>query len=47
MGYGRKDYNPFVPWFKLIGSFFGAILSVLWILHIILYMLFTVRNRGG
>ncbi len=43
-GAAREHYNPFVPWFKLLGCFFSAILSALWILHIILYMLFTVRG---
>ena len=37
----REHYNPFVPYLKLIGGFFSAILTILWIIHIILYMLFT------
>ncbi len=41
----REHYNPFVPWFKLVGCFFSVILTLLWFLHIILYMLFTVRRR--
>jgi len=36
----REHYNPFVPYLKLLGGFFSSILTVLWILHIILYMLF-------
>ena len=40
---GREHYNPFVPWLKLLGGFFSVALSILWLLHIILYMLFTVR----
>ncbi len=30
-----------MPWLKLLGGFFSVALSALWILHIILYMLFT------
>ena len=38
----REHYNPFIPWFKLLGGLFSIVLSTLWVLHIILYMLFTV-----
>jgi hypothetical protein len=41
----REHYNPFVPYLKLLGGFFSSILTVLWILHIILYMLFDVRAQ--
>lgn len=36
----KKTYNPLVPWFKLILSVFGGLLSLLWVIHIILYVLF-------
>ena len=32
-----------MPYLKLLGGFFSTILTILWILHIILYMLFDVR----
>ena len=34
-----------MPYLKLLGGFFSSILTVLWILHIILYMLFDVRAQ--
>ena len=37
----RKHYNPFVPYMKLIGGIFSIILSLIWIIHIIIYMLFN------
>ncbi len=43
----REHYNPFVPYLKLLGGFFSTILTILWILHIILYMLFDVRAASG
>uniref|UniRef100_A0A7S2RLI5 LIMR family protein n=1 Tax=Mucochytrium quahogii TaxID=96639 RepID=A0A7S2RLI5_9STRA len=34
-----KFYNPLIPWFKLACGILGAIISLLWLLHIILYNL--------
>ncbi|GBG26649.1 LIMR family protein DDB_G0293610 [Hondaea fermentalgiana] len=40
-----KNFNPFIPWCKLIGGILAAILSLLWVLQIILYNL--VRSPYG
>jgi len=37
----RQHYNPLVPYAKLVGGIVSIILSVAWLLHMILYMLFT------
>jgi hypothetical protein len=42
----REHYNPLTPIFKLLAGFLCMILTILWILHIILYMLFTVSDGG-
>lgn len=34
-----KEYNPLIPYFKLIGGIFFGCISLLWLLHIILYIL--------
>jgi hypothetical protein len=34
-----KNYNPFVSYGKLVLGVLGALLSFLWVLHIILYLL--------
>uniref|UniRef100_A0A6A7G5U2 LMBR1-like conserved region-containing protein n=1 Tax=Hirondellea gigas TaxID=1518452 RepID=A0A6A7G5U2_9CRUS len=37
-----KGGNPIMPWFKLFLSIFSGILSLTWLLHILLFMLFDV-----
>lgn len=37
----RNHYNPLVPYFKLVGGVIAGIMSVLWIVQIIVYMLFS------
>ena len=37
----RNHYNPLVPYFKLVGGVFAGIMSVLWVIQIVLYMLFS------
>jgi LMBR1 domain-containing protein 1 len=37
----RNHYNPLVPYFKLVGGVISGLLSVLWIIQIIVYMLFN------
>lgn len=34
----REHYNPFVPWFKLLGGIVSLVISLTWIIHMILYM---------
>jgi LMBR1 domain-containing protein 1 len=37
----RQHYNPLVPYAKLAGGVLAGVASLLWIVHIIIYMLFT------
>ena len=37
----QQHYNPLVPYFSLLCGFIGGILSVVWVIHIIIYMLLT------
>ena len=37
----RAHYNPLVPWAKLFGGVIAVILTLLWLIQIIVYMLFT------
>jgi LMBR1 domain-containing protein 1 len=39
--YYRQYYNPFVPWAKLLGGIISVVLTVVWVVHIIIYMLFS------
>ena len=44
--YYKQYYNPFVPYFKLFFGIISIILSVVWILQIIIYMLFNPPLYG-
>lgn len=35
----KEYYNPIIPWLKLIWGIFSVIVSLLWVLHIIIFML--------
>jgi LMBR1 domain-containing protein 1 len=37
----REHYNPFVPYMKLVGGFISMILTAVWVVHIVIYMLFN------
>ena len=37
----RQHYNPLVPYMKLAAGLVGVLLSVVWVLHIIIFMLFS------
>lgn len=37
----RNHYNPFVPYAKLVGGIISVIVSGVWIIHIIIYQLFS------
>ena len=37
----RDHYNPLVPYLNLLFGIVGGIISIVWILHIIIYMLFN------
>jgi LMBR1 domain-containing protein 1 len=39
--YYRQHYNPFVPWFKLFFGIISIIITIVWLLQIIIYMLFN------
>ncbi|GKT36977.1 LIMR family protein DDB_G0293610 [Aduncisulcus paluster] len=35
---GQREYNPIGYWFKLLGGILTAVVSLMWLLHIILFM---------
>jgi LMBR1 domain-containing protein 1 len=47
--YYRDHYNPLVPYAKLLFGIISVVISAVWFIHIIIYMLFNppVRAPGG
>lgn len=37
----KENYNPLYPWFCLLSGILSTVISLLWIIHIIVYMLIT------
>lgn len=37
----RQHYNPLVPYFKLVLGVISILISIVWLIQIIVYMLFT------
>jgi len=37
----RQHYNPLVPYMKLVGGALGALLTLVWLVHIVIFMLFS------
>lgn len=37
----REHYNPLVPYMKLVAGFFSIVLTAVWLIHIIIFMLFN------
>ena len=37
----RQHYNPLVPYMKLVGGALGAMLTLVWLVHIVIFMLFS------
>ena len=37
----RQHYNPLVPYMKLVAGVVSVLLSAVWVIHIVIYMLFS------